>query len=80
MPFSPWEVRLLSFSHDLSSIPIYFLSLFRILVAMAQNIEKLMRDSLWLGLGTLEEITLLVRRFVVNQKWKVGLGLGNSVQ
>ena len=33
----------------LSSIPLYYLSLFRILVGVANTIEKIMRDFLWSG-------------------------------
>ena len=35
----------------LSNLPTYFLSLFPILVGVAQRLEKIQRDFLWSGLG-----------------------------
>ena len=43
--------RLVLIQSVLSSIPTYYLSLFRIPVKVARSLEKLMRDFLWEGSG-----------------------------
>jgi len=40
----------------LESLPIYYLSLFKIPVRVASRIEKLMRDFLWEGVGRAKRI------------------------
>ena len=63
----------------LSSIPLYFLSLFRIPVAIAQNIEKLMRDFLWSGVGDSRRDHLVSWEVCCKPEKEGGLGLGNIV-
>ncbi len=43
----------------LSNLPTYFLSLFHILVGVAQRLEKLQRVFLWSGMGDLIKFHLV---------------------
>ena len=61
----------------LSALPIYYLSLFRILVGAAKEIESLMRDFFWEGSDG--EADHLVAWKVCLPKVYGGLGLGNLV-
>ena len=59
----------------LSSLPIYFLSLFRMPILVGSRLEKIQREFLWGG-GSLEKIPHLVKWITVcTEKKKGGLGL-----
>ena len=60
----------------LVSMPIYYLSLFRMPKIVAKRIEKLLRGFLWGG-GSLErKVHLINWEVVCTQKEKGGLGIG----
>lgn len=63
----------------LSSIPLYFLSLFRIPVAVAKKIERIMRDFLWSGSENTVKDHLVSWEICCRPKKEGGLGLGNLV-
>ena len=63
----------------LSVLPIYYLSLFRILVGVAKEIESLMRDFFWEGCDGEEADHLVAWKKVSLPKIYGGLGLGNLV-
>ena len=63
----------------LSSIPLYFLCLFRNPVAIAQNIEKLMRDLHWSRVGAPRRDHLVSWEVCCKPQEEGGLGLGNIV-
>ena len=64
----------------LSSMPIYFLSLFKIPVCVAEEIESLMRDFLWEGCDGKAGDHLVAWKKVCLPKVYGGLGLGNLVR
>ena len=64
----------------LSSVLIYFLSLFKIPVSVAKEIESLMRDFLWEGCNDEVGDHLVAWKKVCLPKVYSGLGLGNLVR
>ena len=67
--------RLTLIQSTLSNLPIYFLSLFRILKLVCARLEKIQRDFLWGG-GNLEQKSHLVNWNTVCSKTKTrGLGV-----
>ena len=62
----------------LSSLPIYFLSLFKMPQGIADNIEKLMRDFIW-GVDNDSSSHLVKWEEVVKPKHKGGLEIGNLI-
>ncbi|XP_028121753.1 uncharacterized protein LOC114318966 [Camellia sinensis] len=63
----------------LGSVPIYFLSIFKIPISIARKIEKLMRDFLWEGCGEGTGFHLVRWDTVSLPKEKGGLAIGNIV-
>ena len=73
--------RLILLQSVLGSIPIYYLSLFKIPVKQATKLEQLMREFFWKGKGENNHGEHLVKWEVVS-KLKIfgGLGVGNLVK
>lgn len=69
--------RLVMIRVILSAIPALFLSLFRVLVALAQFIEAKMRNFLWEGMSEDSQCHLVPWEVVVKPKIKGGLEIGN---
>ncbi|PON92327.1 LOW QUALITY PROTEIN: hypothetical protein TorRG33x02_118320 [Trema orientale] len=61
----------------LSSIPIYYLSLFKAPCRVIETIEKLMHDFLWEGEDLLGGEHLVAWDLVCRPKLQGGLGIGN---
>ncbi|KAK9275444.1 hypothetical protein L1049_022709 [Liquidambar formosana] len=72
--------RLVLIQSVLSSIPTYYLSLFRILVKVARSLEKLMRDFLWEGSGEGKRDHLVRWEIVSRSMSYRGLAFGNIVE
>lgn len=72
--------RLVLIQSVLSSIPAYFLSLFRILIKVAACLEKLMRDFLWEGSEESKRDHLVKWEVVSRSKHQGGLAVGNIVK
>ncbi|KAM7481515.1 hypothetical protein LguiB_006098 [Lonicera macranthoides] len=64
----------------LNSIPIYFLSIFKIPATVAKNIEKLMRNFLWESMDKGKGEHLVAWKIVSKSKEMGGLGIGNLVK
>ena len=64
----------------LSSMPIYYLSLFKIPVSVAKELELLMRDFLWEGFDGEKGDHLVAWKKVCSPKVYGGLGLGDLVR
>lgn len=64
----------------LASVPLYFLSLFRIPVVVAKLIEKVTRDILWYGVGEGGRDPLVRWELCCRPKTKCGIALGHLVQ
>ena len=64
----------------LGSIPIYYLSLFKMPIGVARSLEQLMRNFLWEGSEEGEKDHLIRWELVARSKDKGGLGLGNLVE
>ena len=64
---------------SLSSIPLYFLSLFKIPVKVAKRIENIMRDFLWSRKDDTKRDHLVSWKVCCQSKEDGGLGLGNLV-
>ena len=60
----------------LSAIPTYFLSLFRMLLKVINEIEKMMRNFLWKGVDGVGGDHLVKWKLVARAKIKGGLGIG----
>ena len=58
----------------LSSLPIYFISLFVIPIRVAARLEKIQRDFLWEGGGLVNKPHLVKRSIFCMEKQKGGLG------
>ncbi|KAG2700502.1 hypothetical protein I3760_06G000400 [Carya illinoinensis] len=69
--------RITHIKSTLSNIPMYFLSLFPLLVGVANRIEKLFRDFLWGGLGEENKIPLVNWKKVCCPLDVGGLGVRN---
>ena len=63
----------------LSSIPLYFLSQFRIPMGVANSIEKIMRDFLWSGVSKTNQDHLMSWEVCCCPRKEGRLGLGNLV-
>lgn len=63
----------------LYSIPLYFLSLFRMPVRVASRIEKIMQDFLWSGIGKTSQDHLVSWEVYCKPKVEGGLGIGHMV-
>ena len=63
----------------LTSIPLYYLSLFRIPVAVTRNLEKMMRNFLWFGMRDIKRDHLLCWETICKPLDKGRLGFGNLV-
>jgi len=64
----------------LGSIPIYYLSVFKIPKKSARILEKLMRDFFWEGFGEGKSNHLVNWDEVSKSKWNGGLGVGNIIK
>ena len=69
--------RLTLIQSVLESIPIYYLSLFKIPISVCNIIEKLMRDFFWEGYGERVCDHIVNWDIVSKSKEKGGLGIGN---
>ena len=72
--------RLTLIQSVLKSIPTYYLSLFKILVAVANEIEKMLRNFLWEGYEKGKGDHLVNWKIVSKSKKKGGLGIGNIIK
>ena len=59
----------------LSSIPTYFMSLFTMLIHVANKLEKLQRNFLWTGTGDTKNFYLVDWRVVCSPLKEVGLSI-----
>ncbi|RVX15851.1 Tetratricopeptide repeat protein SKI3 [Vitis vinifera] len=66
------EGRITLIQSCLSHIPIYFLSLFKILASIASKIEKMQKDFLWSGAGEEKKDHLI--------RWEIGNDFGGSLE
>jgi hypothetical protein len=73
-----WK-RLTMINSTLSSLPMYFLSLFPIPVGVANRLEKLQRDFLWGGIGDEFKFHLVNWHTICSSKVLGGLGVRNMV-
>ncbi|KAM7511057.1 hypothetical protein LguiB_009932 [Lonicera macranthoides] len=71
--------RLVLIQSVLESIPIYFLSIFKIPTQPALRLEKLMRDFFWEGKGEGKRDHLVKWEMVTKSKKHGGLGLGSII-
>ncbi|KAM7480816.1 hypothetical protein LguiB_005399 [Lonicera macranthoides] len=69
--------RLTLIQSVLESIPIYYLSLFKMPISVCNTIEKMMRDFFWEGYGESVGDHLIRWDNVSKSKEKGGLGIGN---
>lgn len=67
------KLQLLSAS--LQGVPVYFLSLFKISIAMAEKLEKIQRSFLWTGMEEKSRISLVNWEVVCKPKYMGGLGI-----
>ena len=67
--------RITLIKSTLASIPIYQMSIFRMLKSVAKRLEKLQRDFLWGGGNTGRKIHLINWKVACTQKEKGGLGI-----
>ncbi|KAM7490623.1 hypothetical protein LguiA_033544 [Lonicera macranthoides] len=72
--------RLTLLQSVLGSIPIYYLSIFKIPQKVASILEKLMRDFLWEGRGEGKKDHLVNWEVVSRSKIDGGLGVGNLIK
>jgi hypothetical protein len=63
----------------LSSLPTYYMSLFKIPVSVAKRMESMMRNFLWEGIGEGRKDHLINWEVVSKSREKGGLGIGNLV-
>ena len=61
----------------LESLPIYYLSLFKMPILVCNKIEKIMRDFFWEGFGENKSDHLVDWKIVSKSKIMGGLGIGN---
>ena len=64
----------------LSSIPSYFLSLFKMPVRVVNKVEKLMRSFLWEGVEEGKKDHLVRWEVVASSKKERGLGVGSLME
>jgi hypothetical protein len=64
----------------LSSLPTYYMSLFKIPVSVAKRMESMMRNFLWEGIGEGSKGHLINWDVVSRSREKGGLGIGNLVK
>ncbi|XP_057839248.2 uncharacterized protein LOC131049223 [Cryptomeria japonica] len=67
------KLQLLSAS--LQGVPVYFLSLFKISIAMVEKLEKIQRSFLWTGMEEKARISLVNWELVYKPKYMGGLGI-----
>ena len=72
--------RLTLLQSVLGSVPIYYMSVFKMPVKVSLIIEKLVRDFLWEGKGEGSKDHLVKWEVVSKPKSKGGLGVGNLLK
>jgi hypothetical protein len=72
--------RLTLINSTLSTLPTYFLSLFPVLVGVANRLEKLQRDFLWGGIGDEFKFHLVNWHTICSSKVSGGLGVINMIK